>query len=155
MKKQGGYYPLNYSQSYPAPNGTNNNNDTGCYIDFATSENCEWMLNGLKSGEYVEFYRLKQNNNNTVNSSHVGGSNNYALADHTFVEGLNNVSSNEGEAVFGKFNKPEANALLSVGNGTGNSDRKNAFTVLDNNSIKIGNTILTEAQLKSLLALIQ
>lgn len=74
--------------------------------------------------------------------------------DIAFGTGLETVSENQ--AAFGSYNAVDwtyANGrpLLTVGNGTAQS-RHTAFEVYNNNSIRIGNTILTEQQLIALLS---
>ena len=60
------------------------------------------------------------------------------------------------QTVVGKNNKENNDALFIVGNGSSSADanRKNAFEVLLNGNIKIGNTTLSEAQLQKILRLI-
>lgn len=57
-----------------------------------------------------------------------------------------------GQIIIGKYNKQEPDAIFVVGTGS-SEERVNSFSVW-NGGIKIGETILSEVQLKKLLALI-
>lgn len=61
------------------------------------------------------------------------------------------------QAVFGAYNKPNANALLQVGSGASDTNRANAFEVGKVNGelyIEIGGTRLTLSEIKALKALL-
>lgn len=61
------------------------------------------------------------------------------------------------QAVFGAFNKPNANAILQIGGGTSDTNRANAFEVGKVNGelyIEIGGTRLTLSEIKALKALL-
>lgn len=88
--------------------------------------------------------------------SHAGG--HYSYANHTdsFVHGRGLNTSKARQAVFGEYNKDNANALFLVGNGVKDA-RSNTFEAISKDgvsSIKVGNTEITEAQLKKLLELL-
>lgn len=61
------------------------------------------------------------------------------------------------QAIFGAYNKPNANALLQVGSGASDTNRANAFEVGKENGelyIEIGGTRLTLSEIKALKALL-
>ena len=73
----------------------------------------------------------------------------------------NQLETFKDKAVIGEFNVNNENTLLEVGNGTSESP-SNAFEVykdgtvkVSSGTLKIGNTTITEEQLKQLLALLQ
>lgn len=94
--------------------------------------------------------------------SHVGGSNSETNVAYSFVSGLGlkspvNNSEYYGQAIVGKYNDETSTALFMVGAGQSAGERLNAFEVLHNGtqaSIKVGNTVITEAQLQALLNLL-
>lgn len=104
-------------------------------------------------------------------ASHAGGSNCIAEANGSFAHGEGLVTKERDQAVFGKFNKPTSGALLVVGVGKNADSPANALEVyasgiaapyakvdslrVVNQSIQIGNTTVTEAQLIKLLALVK
>ena len=61
--------------------------------------------------------------------SHTGGLNCIAYGDYSFSHGLSTITSQESEVAFGSFNYSDYNTLFSVGCGTNNDDRKNAFEI--------------------------
>lgn len=76
------------------------------------------------------------------------------------AEGIYTVANTNGQHVQGRYNLPDSTMAHIVGSGTSENDRKNIHTIdWSGNAffagyIKIGNTIITEAQLKKLLALL-
>lgn len=103
------------------------------------------------------------------NYSHAGGWGSTAIQDCCFAHGREvqarsarsvafgsgTITSTDDQMVVGRFNSNMLiGSLFVVGNGTSDSQRSNAFEVLASGSIKIGNTILSEAQLRALLALL-
>lgn len=76
------------------------------------------------------------------------------------AEGVYTVANTNGQHVQGKYNLPDSTMAHIVGGGNSENDRKNIHTIdWSGNAffaghIKIGNTIITEAQLKKLLALL-
>ncbi len=75
---------------------------------------------------------------NGYSSTAIGYKNNAADA-YSTVMGLMNESSGEASTVTGQYNKKITNALFIVGNGTGtsNSQRSNAFEVLEDGRAKV------------------
>ena len=57
---------------------------------------------------------------------------------NVFITGQGNIASNSNQTILGQFNASNPNALFIIGNGTGDTNRNNAFTVLKNGNIKIG-----------------
>jgi hypothetical protein len=94
-----------------------------------------------------------------TNKNIQGGTDVIANYDGDIAFGTGLETTTENQAVFGSYNAVDWNytngrPLLTVGNGTASS-KHTAFEVYNNNSIKIGDTIITENQLKQLLELIK
>lgn len=96
----------------------------------------------------------KANTATGYRSTVFGDSNNDGGYSHTTVLGRANAATGNYQTVVGTFANPSANARFTVGNGTSTSNRANVFEVYDDCSIRIGNTRVTEDQLKKLLALL-
>lgn len=62
-------------------------------------------------------------------SSHAEGSNTIALGDYSHAGGLGTIATADNQTAIGQYNTEDANALFIVGNGTSDTDRKNAFVV--------------------------
>ena len=102
--------------------------------------------------------------------SFVAGWGNTTSYSSTIVAGRGLEAGYASQAVFGKFNVVDNDALLVIGNGSGSIDNKsgvvtktspsNAMVVKNNGdlivagNIKVGNTILTETKLKKLIEFI-
>ncbi len=80
------------------------------------------------------------------NSAVLVGDTQKANGAYSFSEGQNTVANNRSEHALGEYNKSnkandtfgdEGNTLFSIGNGTSESDRKNAFEVMQNGDIYI------------------
>ena len=80
------------------------------------------------------------------NSSVVIGDTQKANGDYSFAEGQNTVANNRSEHAMGEFNKSNkasdtfgdsGNTLFSIGNGTSDTNRKNALEVMQNGDIYI------------------
>ena len=61
--------------------------------------------------------------------SHAGGVMSQAKHNMSFVHGTYLETGRVGQSVFGEYNAVDANALFAVGNGTSQTNRKNAFQV--------------------------
>ncbi len=85
-------------------------------------------------------------------NSHAGGYKSESFGNSSFAHGNAVQTNNNYQVAFGQYNEPENTAVLMIGYGSATL-RKNVFTVYRDNSIKVGDTILTEANLKKLLAL--
>lgn len=83
----------------------------------------------------------------------VAGNTNVTSHSNILIAGHGNKTSASDQTVVGYFNAEIPNALFIVGCGTSSTNRKNAFEVLKNGSIKIGATTLTEAVLKTLVTI--
>ena len=59
-----------------------------------------------------------------------------------------------GQFVVGDYNKVVDNAMFIVGKGTSDTSRKNLFEIRTDNSMVLGDTILTETKLKALIKLV-
>lgn len=82
-----------------------------------------------------------------------------ALGTFSAVFGNSNVANYPNQFVVGKFNKNKTDTVFEVGYGADENNRANLFEVGKNwdtgdDFVRIGDTTLTEAQLKKLLALI-
>ena len=80
------------------------------------------------------------------NSSVVIGDTQKAHGDYSFAEGQNTIANNRSEHAMGEFNKSNkasdtfgdsGNTLFSIGNGTSDTNRKNALEVMQNGDIYI------------------
>lgn len=88
--------------------------------------------------------------------SYAGGDSSKAKHDDSFVHGRKLSTSRDCQAVFGEDNVDNPDALLIVGKN--DYPNGNAFEVIEKDgmsSIKVGNTEITEEQLKSLLTLLK
>ena len=77
-----------------------------------------------------------QNQNNGIQGQGgtAGGSNSFAIGNGTITSNLNEVA-------LGKYNKSEDDTIFSVGIGTDNQNRKNAFEIRENGDIYFGDNI--------------
>ena len=80
------------------------------------------------------------------NSSVVIGDTQKANGDYSFAEGQNTIANNRSEHAMGEFNESHhlnntfgssGNTLFSIGNGTSDTNRKNALEVMQNGDIYI------------------
>ncbi len=78
------------------------------------------------------------NNINEGNNSVIHGNKNKNYGKRAFVVGNENITNNENEAAFGKYNNSGNDTQFSIGIGTSDTDRKNAFEVKLNGDIHIG-----------------
>lgn len=121
---------------------------------FAHAQNCRTKASGARS--HAEGNRTESKGE----SSHAGGESSVSEGARSFAHGLGIKTPIANQAAFGKYNKGKTDTLFEVGNGSGDAARLNAFevttdgTVYAYKAIKIGNTTITETQLKALLALI-
>lgn len=89
---------------------------------------------------------------NTIASgyySHAEGENTLALGSASHAEGLGTITNNVGEHAEGKYNHSNSdtentnniglNTIHSIGIGTGDNDRKNAFEVMENGDVYVYN----------------
>ena len=89
--------------------------------------------------------------------AHAEGNKTIASGKASHAGGVYTKATAYAQTAIGKYNAENAKALLIVGNGASDTNRSNAFEVISDTSgasIKIGSTILTEAQLGKLLKLI-
>lgn len=70
-------------------------------------------------------------------SSHAEGYSTTAIGESSHAEGKNTKTSNLAEHAEGKYNKSNSGTISSIGIGSSNSDRKNAFEVMDNGDIYV------------------
>lgn len=70
------------------------------------------------------------------NCSHVENKGNIAVGNNSHAEGLCTIANNNNEHACGKYNLSTPNqTLFSIGNGTSDSDRRNAFEVTQDGNI--------------------
>lgn len=74
--------------------------------------------------------------------AHASGRDTVAEANCSFTSGLGTVANTEFQTVIGRYNKVEE-SLFTVGCGTSNSDRENAFSVNVDGTIKFGQVTVT------------
>lgn len=90
------------------------------------------------------YYNHGEGSDNTINSnvsnSHVEGHENVVNSSCSHVSGWNNIAGSNYQTVIGKYNESDANDIYSfiVGNGTGDSNRRNGFTVKWNGTAQVG-----------------
>ena len=114
------------------------NNESDCYAGavFGTDHRINGSVNlaaGLGNIITTGTKNTILNSGNKIisgNNQYVGGYENVSSFSGAFVHGHRLTSSAYYQAVLGKYNKDNGDALLIVGNGTGDADRKNAFEVL-------------------------
>ena len=89
----------------------------------------------------------------TTSYAHAEGEATAAKGSHSHAEGYNTITNNDGEHASGKFNvsttglTSAVKTLFSIGNGTANDARHNAFEVRENGDIYItinGNDVLLQ-----------
>lgn len=88
------------------------------------------------------------------NWSTIFGSHNTSTHNNCVTVGNYNITSANNQLVCGRYNKAAEEALLVVGHGASNETRANAFEVISNAvgvALKVGDTLLTEADLKKIL----
>lgn len=89
-------------------------------------------------------YSHAEGSNNTINSqassSHVEGYYNVANASGSHVGGWNNIAGSNYQTVIGQYNESDTHNVYSfiVGNGTGDSYRRNGFTVKWDGTAQVG-----------------
>lgn len=64
--------------------------------------------------------------------SHAEGSNTHTKGESSHAEGYYTTTTNEAEHAEGKYNKSNSGTIGSIGIGTSDNNRKNAFEVMDN-----------------------
>ena len=80
--------------------------------------------------------------------SHAGGNTSSALKEGAFVHGNNVIADkNDYEIAFGTFNKSNEDTLFSVGNGTSDTDRGNAFEITKTTGKLFDKEIATKEEL--------
>lgn len=80
-----------------------------------------------------------------------------AVHNNSFAHGVEVKTGRDSQAVFGRYNEVNNNALFIVGNGENTDNRKNAFEIIltdTGSAIKIGNITLTEEKLEKLIKFI-
>ena len=94
-------------------------------------------------------------------NSYAIGSNNTSDAMNAITIGKNLINNNECCTCINCFNNNQPDSVFEIGNGTSNKLRSNAFRVtkdgkaIAQTALQIGDTVVTEDQLKKLLALIE
>jgi hypothetical protein len=69
--------------------------------------------------------------------SHAEGESSNAEGESSHTEGYNTITTNKAEHAEGKYNKSNSGTISSIGIGTSNTDRNNAFEVLSDGSIYV------------------
>lgn len=75
-------------------------------------------------------------------ASHAEGNNTQAIGSYSHASGNNTIANNSAEAAFGVYNSSGNDTLFSVGNGSSNNSRSNAFEVLRDGTCKAGNKVI-------------
>lgn len=84
-----------------------------------------WKTQSIGARSHAEGQSTQANGN----ESHAGGVGSIATGARSFVHGNYVNTTNNDEVAFGKYNNSTTNTLFSVGSGTSNTNRKNAFEV--------------------------
>ena len=115
--------------------------------DYSHSDGAWTVANGSLS--HTEGHQTSA----TSESSHAEGDSTLASGSYSHAEGYNTITNNAGEHASGKFNVSTTGSisavrtLFSIGNGTANDARHNAFEVRENGDIYItinGNDVLLQ-----------
>ena len=115
--------------------------------DYSHSDGAWTVANGSLS--HTEGHQTSA----TSESSHAEGDSTLASGSYSHAEGYNTITNNAGEHASGKFNvsttglTSAVKTLFSIGNGTANDARHNAFEVRENGDIYItinGNDVLLQ-----------
>lgn len=87
------------------------------------------------SGEYAH----TEGTSNTASgtNSHTEGRDTRASGENSHAEGFGTRATHDNQHVGGQFNADNGNALFIIGNGTSDTDRKNAFEVLKDGRAKV------------------
>ena len=145
-----------HAEGYEAVASGKNTHAEGCQTqatnDHAHAEGNETTASGTES--HAEGY----NTTASGKQSHAEGASTTASHDRAHAEGYGTRTSRTDQHVEGRWNKDEPTAFHITGCGAGDTDLDNCFTsgVTEDveKYIKVGDTMLTEAQLIKLLALI-
>jgi hypothetical protein len=119
----------------------------GCHAS-ATGAHAEGMwTDARKNGSHAEGYKTvadgqyshaEGNESQTIgNISHAEGKNCIAKGRASHAEGWYTIANNEGEHASGKYNVSNGDTQFSIGIGTADNNRKNAFEVKKNGDIYI------------------
>lgn len=115
--------------------------------DYSHSDGAWTVANGSHS--HTEGHQTSA----TSESSHAEGDSTLASGSYSHAEGYNTITNNAGEHASGKYNVSTTGSisavktLFSIGNGTANDARHNAFEVRENGDIYItinGNDVLLQ-----------
>ena len=79
------------------------------------------------------------------NNSHSGGYGANSLNNSSFSHGIYTIAKKDGEIAFGKYNKSSDDTVFSVGDGTADSARHNAFEITTSGGMLHDKDILTSA----------
>jgi len=145
-----------HSEGYEAVASGKNTHAEGCQTqatnDHAHAEGNETTASGTES--HAEGY----NTTASGKQSHAEGASTTASHDRSHAEGYGTRTSRTDQHVEGRWNKDEPTAFHITGCGTNDTDLDNCFTsgVTEDGEkyLKVGDTMLTEAQLKALLSLL-
>ena len=94
---------------------------------------------GSTASNYTAF-TCGENNTASGMNSFAGGSATKASNTNSVAIGRGLKTAKSNQAVFGQYNATHSNALLSVGSGSSDTNRKNAFSALDNGNAIIAGT---------------
>ena len=102
------------------------------------SEGINSHAEGYKSYSLGPHSHAEGNETRTEGScAHTEGYKTQALGKYSHAEGNNTISKNEAEHACGKYNLSNSDTRFSIGIGTSDNDRKNAFEVKQNGDIYI------------------
>lgn len=137
-----------YLQGYARQVGTITDTQIDQVLAQIIQQNAGWKLSPTNNpvGEIFNDY---QNNQATANYSHAQGQNTQANHVASDAGGTGTKTGADSQTVRGTYNNPQADTLFEIGNGTSDSDRKNAFTVKNDGNATLGVTDLDSSQIPS------
>ena len=130
---------------------------TSANKDYSHSEGYMAVASGISS--HAEGYKTRamgdyshsEGNHCSAHgvASHAGGSESVATGDNSFTHGDTVKANNNNEIAFGAFNASNADTLFSVGNGTSDTDRSNAFEVTKTTGKLFNKEIATKEEIEA------
>ena len=137
-----------YLQGYARQVGTITDTQIDKVLAKIIQQNAGWKPSP-KNDPVGEIFNDYQNNQATANYSHAQGQNTQANHVASDAGGTGTKTGADSQTVRGTYNNPQSDTLFEIGNGTSDSDRKNAFTVKNDGNATLGVTDLDISQIPS------
>ena len=154
----------------------NHNNGQYTFVNGMDATVDRGVIHSMVNGKENSAKDTKDTNGHDASWSFVNGYRNIVAHRMNFVSGVGLKSSAKHQTTLGRFNTSSSSALFVVGNGSTGDEapdgytgetlttpedgkkykvtRSNAFEVLNDGSVKLGGTTLTEQNVKDLLAML-